>query len=151
MIAMLLSWLARPRALGLIGLAGLVAALGVQSARLAHCKADLAAARAAQVDPATRQTWRAERQADVVVLRADQANLAALTSALDAQNRAVADLRAQGAADTARADAALARAHAGASAVSEAAARILAIRPDGAPCQGADQLILNSLSKAAAP
>lgn len=151
MLAILLSWLSRPRALGLIGLAGLVAVLGVQSERLAHCKADLAAARLALVDPATRQTWRAERLADIAALRTDRANMAALTAALDDQNRAVAGLRAQGAADTARADAALAKAHVGADVLAKAAARLLAARPDGPPCQGADQLILDSLTKEAAP
>jgi hypothetical protein len=113
------------------GLCLIAAVAGLQTARLAHAKADLATARAALVDPATRKAWRAEAVADA--------------AALDAEDQAVAALKAAGRADTQRAAAAVAAAQGRLDAASAAAAKLLATPPGADGCASADALILESL------
>ncbi len=57
-------------------LAALLAFGAVQTARLHHAKADLASARAALIDPATKKTWQSEAEARGRELTACQGNFA---------------------------------------------------------------------------
>ena len=128
-----------PKAWGAIGVAlvlGIAAsAVGIQTARLHHAKADLAAARAAQLDPATHRRWQAEATAAVRNLGTCQANTDTLSAALSRQEASQEAIAAAGARTLAAAVAA-SRAHdtATAAAIKEAA-RILAPAPTDGDCQ----------------
>ena len=121
-----------------VGFCLLAVFAGVQSARLSHAKADLSAARAALIDPATKKTWRAEAAADAT-------SLAVAEAALDTQGAAVATLKAAGQASTSRAAAAAQAAQVGARAADDQAAKVLAAPPGADGCKSADALILSSL------
>lgn len=127
-------------AAGVVGLA-LLAAIGVQSARLDHAKRDLGEARAALVDPATGIAWRelaASRGRDLaecVLARA------VLTGAITRQNAAVAALKAEGERRAAESRAALSAARGEASRARREAAAILGRQPPADRCQGALDLI----------
>lgn len=80
-------------------LASLVALVAVQTARVGRLKNDVAAEQAAQINPATKQTWKAEAERDARALLVCQGNVATLDVAISRQNAAVA---AKAAADQAR-------------------------------------------------
>ena len=116
---------------------------GLQSMRLEHAKAELAAARAALIDPATGKSWRARSVAAVADLNVCQRDLAALRVAVDAQNAAVTTA----AADSARRITLAAKAADDARAVAESARRhsafLMAERPAGATtCERAEAVRL---------
>ena len=67
----------------------------VQTARLDHAKKDLATARAALVNPATRHTWRADYLIAAPALATCNVSLTATKGALDRQNLAVDALKAE--------------------------------------------------------
>ena len=69
-----------------IGLAALIAFAGLQTARLGHAKHDLAAARAALVNPKTHKTWQSEAKAATANLETCRANTATLAGQIAAQN-----------------------------------------------------------------
>jgi hypothetical protein len=145
LLAFILKPLADPRLLAGLGFAALLAFAGVQTARLGHAKADLAAARAALVDPATHASWRAEALADAQNLATARQNVAAVSAALDSQQAAVKALEARSAADTAAADQGARAADARAAAAAADAARVMARAAGPDPCKAADDLILGSL------
>ena len=145
MAGLLLNLVGSGRAWIALGAAALVGLAGLQSARLAHAKADLAAARAAQLDPATRQSWRVEAQAAAADLGACKAALGRLDSALTDQSTALDVLKQEDAAASAAAQAALAHAQGQAKTAADRAASILSARPSASACADADALILKSL------
>jgi hypothetical protein len=147
MPAFLLSLLGSRQAWGAAGLGLLLAFAGVQTARLAHAKSDLTAAREAAVDPATRRSWQAEAKAAATALATCQTNLGQLDGALAGQSSAVAALKDQGAAATAAAQAALTRAQDQARAAATRAAAVLSASPSAPGCSDADALILKSLDQ----
>lgn len=79
-----------------VGLAILVALLGVQSFRLSHAKGDLKTARAALVDPDTKRKWQDEAKDRLRDLTTCRDNTTKLQAALAAQNAAVGRLKAEG-------------------------------------------------------
>lgn len=116
--------------------------LGLQSARLHHAKHDLAAARAALVDPVTHRRWSQEAQEAQRDLGTCRASVTDLRGSLDAQNRRVDALKADG---DARAQAATDAAQAARSA--RAVAESYRRRAEGAQatgdhaCPAVDQII----------
>ena len=140
MLAFLLPLLSNLKVWGALGLAALLGLIAVQTARLNHAKADLGAAQAALLDPATRQTWQAE---DI----AAQASLVSLRAAIDAQNQAVTALRADGAAQTAAAQQAVTAQVAALKAAQAKAAQLLAAQPGADGCSAARALILKAVGK----
>ncbi|QUD88063.1 hypothetical protein [Phenylobacterium montanum] len=145
MPAFLLSLLGSRQAWGALGLALLLATVGVQTARLAHAKSDLAAARAAALDPATHRAWQAEAKAAAAALGTCQAGLARLSSAVEDQNAALSAQKDQDAAATAAAQAALGRAQQAVKAAGVRAAAVLSAPASVTGCSDADALILKSL------
>lgn len=137
MPALLMKLLGSPRLLGAVGVAVLLSLVALQTARLHHAKADLAAARLAQLDPATHRPWQAEAKAAGTDLAACQAGLAE-------QSAAVAALQAAGEQASAEAQAALAKAQGQARDAGVRAAAILQAKPATGAC--ADALILKSLA-----
>lgn len=148
MPTILLSLLANRQVWGWLGLAGLLALAGVQTARVSHAKADLAVARAAALDPATHRAWRDEAQAAAAGLASCQANQDRLDEALTTQSAAVSRLGAQGQAATAAAQAAADQAKTALAQAAARAAALLAAQPKSHTCSGddADALILKSLA-----
>ena len=73
----------------------LITFASVQTARLDHAKKDLAAARAALVNPSTGHTWQKDYQIAAPALATCNVNLANVTGALDRQNLAVDALKAE--------------------------------------------------------
>jgi hypothetical protein len=146
MPAFLLTLLGSRQAWGAIGLAALLGLAGLQTARLHHAKADLASARLALTDPATHRAWQAEAKAATADLGACQTSLGRLNGALANQSTALSALQARDAADTAAAQAALARAEVGTKAADGRAAAILSATSPAPTCADADALILRSLA-----
>ncbi len=137
--------LTNPKVWAGLGLAAVLAALGVQTWRIGHCKADLAKAQAALIDPATRQAWQAEALADARSLADDRASLADLQAAIGRQNAAVTALQAAGAADTAKAQQVLSADQKNALAAQAQAAAIMATKPGPEGCAAARALILQDV------
>jgi hypothetical protein len=73
----------------------LITFASVQTMRLDHAKKDLAAARAALVNPSTGHTWQKDYQIAAPALATCNVNLANTTGALDRQNLAVDALKAE--------------------------------------------------------
>lgn len=130
-----------------MGLALVLALAGVQTARLAHAKSDLASAREAAVDPTTHRSWQVEAKAAATALATCQANLGQLDGALADQSSAVTALKDQGAAATAAAQAALARVQDQAKSAATRAAAVLSASTSAPGCSDADALILRSLDQ----
>lgn len=131
-----------------LGIGLLIAAVGIQTARLDHAKHDLGNARAALVNPATGHRWEADFLTADRALKSCNVNLATVTGALDRQNAAVDALKAEGerrAADTA---AALERQRAATADALRRAGRIAAPIPPGPACDRVDEVdrrVLESL------
>lgn len=79
-----------------IGLAAVIAFAGLQSWRVGNLKSDLSDARAALVNPATGEKWKAEAERDAAALKTCRANVVSLDGALTLQNEAVAAVKARG-------------------------------------------------------
>lgn len=129
-------------------LAGLVAFAAVQTARVGRLKPQLAAARAEQINPATRKPWKAEALAAARDLNTCRANTGRLEGAVERQNAAMAAARAEG--DRMAAAAAKA-AHdlRGARAVAESRARAtLSATVDAATCEAREAQMLEMLEGA---
>ena len=146
MPSFLLTLLANRQVWGAVGLAALLGLLGLQTARLSHAKTDLSAARAAQIDPATRRSWQAEATAAAANLATCHAGLSQLDASLADQSAAVTALRTEGDTASAAAQQAALQAQAEAKAVTARAASLLAAKPAAPGCSGADALILGSLN-----
>jgi hypothetical protein len=148
MPTILLSLLAHRQVWGWLGLVGLLALAGAQTARLSHAKADLTVARAAALDPATHRAWRDEAQSAAAALATCQANQDRLDAALTTQSAAVRQWTAQGQAATAAARAAADQAKTALAQAAVRAAALLAAQPKSPTCSGddADGLILKSLA-----
>lgn len=115
----------------LVGLAVLLLALAVQSARLSSAKGDLADARAALTNPLTKKTWQSEALRDARNLRTCRDNNTVLQGSLDRQSTAMERLEQAGrtlAADNARL---ATTARKSAAVAASAQARILARPPAG--------------------
>lgn len=119
----------------------------VQSLRLKHAKADLATARAALIDPATRKTWRSEAEARARDLTTCHGNVETLTASLGRQEAAVAALKAQSAAWVAKSRKAAQDARAVAESYRQAGREILAAKPGADACLSADALILKEATR----
>ena len=145
MAGLLLNLFSPQRAWGALGAAALVGLAGVQTARLAHAKSDLAAARTAQIDPSTRRPWQAEAKAAAADLASCQAGLGRLDGALASQSAALTALKSEEAAASAAAQQALVRAQGQAKSAAGRAAAILSARPSSPACADTDALILRSL------
>lgn len=124
-----------------LGIGLLIAAVGIQTARLDHAKHDLGNARAALVNPATGHRWEADFLTADRALKSCNVNLATVTGALDRQNAAVAALKAEGERRAAESRAALSAARGEASRARREAAAILGRQPPADRCQGALDLI----------
>ncbi|HWA60476.1 MAG TPA: hypothetical protein VG939_03840, partial [Caulobacteraceae bacterium] len=142
---LLLVKLLSPRAWAVAGVALVLAFAGLQSARLAHAKAD-------QRDPRTHGLWRDEariaREAaarSAAALAQAQAESSDLKTALAEQNADVARTAEAGRRASAAADAALAMQRRAAESAEASARQVLASRPQGEPCAAADRIILGSL------
>src|ERR1700740_834234 len=125
MAGLLLNLFSPQRAWIALGAAALVGLAGVQTARLAHAKSDLEAARNAQIDPATRRPWQAETKAAGADLASCQVGLGPLDGALASQSAALDALKSEGAAASAAAQQALDRAQVQAKSAAGRAATIL--------------------------
>lgn len=88
----------------LIGVGLLALLLAVQTGRLSHVTKQRNEARAAQIDPATKRSWKIEAQERGRDLGTCLANTGTLTAALDRQSAAVAAAGAEGQARTAEAE-----------------------------------------------
>ncbi len=128
-----------------LGAGALVGLGGVQTARLAHAKGDLSAARTAQIDPATGRPWQAEARGAAADLAACQVGLGRLDGALVSQSAALNALKGEEAAAGAAAQQALVRAQGQAKIAAGRAATILSARPSSPACADTDALILRSL------
>lgn len=141
---MIVSILTRALAYGVahwraVGLALLIAFAGLQTARLGHAKHDLAAARAAQINPATHKSWKAEAQRDAADLKTCRANGDTLQGIIDRQTAAATELQAFSDKKLALASKAAADARAVAASAREASAALSARELLGAtPCARAD-------------
>ena len=121
----------------LIGLAVLVVAIGAQTARLHHAKADLKSARAALIDPATHKTWQSEALAASRDLGVCRGNVKTLDDARQAASDSVERLK-QEAVSASKANHARQTAAQAASRDDAAqAARIMATRASGDLCASA--------------
>jgi hypothetical protein len=128
-----------------VAIVGALAFAGVQTMRLDHAKAD-------QIDPATHKPWKGEEQRDgplLAIANADlitcRSNEGVLSGSLDAQNAAVARLKAAGDARIASASAGVAKAQGLSVAADQKAVAILNHKAAGDACASADALILGSL------
>lgn len=124
-----------------LALAGVVAALGLQTARLAHAKADLAEAQAALKDPATGKTWQSEAVARGRDLATCRGNVTALNGAIEGQNASIDALKREADASSARATAKIRAAQADSAKARRDVAAIMAKRPGGDLCASALALI----------
>lgn len=115
----------------LIGLALLLGALAIQSARLANTKGDLRDARAALVNPLTMKTWQSEALRDARDLATCKANTDSLRAAVDRQNAAVTAAAAEGQARTAAAQKAVQQARTATQRAEAKAQAILSRQPVG--------------------
>jgi hypothetical protein len=122
-------------------IAGLLAFGGVQSARLAHAKADLTSARTALKNPATGKTWQSEAVAAERDLGTCRGNLQNLQTSLNDQSASLTALAAAGQARTARADKALSVASGAVQAASKAAGAVMAAKAGDDRCASALTLI----------
>lgn len=79
----------------LIGIALLMAALAIQSARVSNLKGHLRDARAALINPVTKKPWQFEAMRDARDLQTCRGSVQALEASRQAQNAAVAALEAE--------------------------------------------------------
>lgn len=114
----------------LIGLGLILALLAIQTVRINNAKSDLAQAKAALINPATRKPWRDEAIRDARDLATCRENVGALDRSLTAQNEAVAAQAAESAQRVAEAEKGLQQALKG-RAKAEAQARDLLRPPVG--------------------
>jgi hypothetical protein len=139
-------------ALAAAGAASLVIAFaGVQSLRASHLKRELAHARAALIDPATRVSWRKEAVVAGRALAACHAQGDKLGEALARQNAAVTAVSQAGARRSAQAASALTAARRSGEGQRRRAQAILRAREGAAGCADADALILKSAGAGDAP
>ncbi len=141
MPAFLIPFLTNPKVWAGLGLALLLAFAGVQTVRLDHAKSDLAAARAAQIDPATKRSWQAEELADAQNLATARANFDQANASLATEQASVAALKAADAADSAKASAAVQQARAATATLSKREAELAALKPAGDACAQADTIL----------
>ncbi len=141
----LLSLLANRQVWTGLGLAALLGFAGLQTARLAHAKTDLSAARTALIDPATRLSWQAKAVAAAAALETCHASLGQLNTSLADQAAAVAAMKSDGDAASATARRAVQKAQDQAKDDDARAGALLAARPGAPSCSAADALILGSL------
>lgn len=119
----------------LLVVAGLAAALTLQTWRVDRLKGELVDARAAQRNPVTGASWRSEAERDGRALGVCRGNVGRLEADIAARNVEIERWRADGAALTARA-AAEAKAKMAARAVAESASRAaMETRVDAATCE----------------
>jgi hypothetical protein len=144
MPAMLAALLASPKTWVVLATGLILTFAGVQSLRLAHAKSDLAGARAALIDPATRKTWRAEASASAGDLARCRSALSDAGGALTAQAAGVATLKAESDRRAAAAAGALRATQAALHAAQARAAALMSARPGADACQSADALILGN-------
>ncbi|MDP1738927.1 MAG: hypothetical protein Q8L23_15980 [Caulobacter sp.] len=132
----------------LLALVGVLAFAGVQTHRVGRLKADVAAERAAQINPATKKAWKVEAQRDARDLTTCRGNTTRLEGSLAAQTAAVRTAEAEGdrmAAAAARA----ARDARAARVVAESRSRaILDTTIDAATCEGRDAQLLDLAAEA---
>jgi hypothetical protein len=139
-------------ALAAVGAASLVITFaGVQSLRASHLKRELAHARAALIDPATRISWRKEAVVAGRALAGCQADSDKLGEALARQNAAVTAISRAGARRSAQAASALAASKRAGEGQQRRAQAILRAREGAAGCADADALILESAGAGGAP
>lgn len=136
-----LSLLTNPKVIAGIVLSVLLGAIGVQSARLHHAKADLATARAAQIDPVTHRTWQSEEQLDLINLGTCAANLDQAQATVNTQGASISALKAASDAASAKASVAVQQAQAATASLSRHEAQIAAIKPTGDACAQADAIL----------
>lgn len=124
---------------------GLVIAVGVQSGRLNHAKAD-------QHDPTSHRLWRDEakdlaRQRDALQSQAaaDAVSISNLKASVSQQNQAITELARAGDEQTARANLALRSAKAQTQAAKARVSEILAAKAGADQCKSADEIILGSV------
>lgn len=126
----------------LIAIAMLTAGLMIQAGTLDRVTRQRDQARAAQINPATGKTWRAEAERDGAALGICHGNVDVLTAAVGTQNTAIAAARDQGARMAAAAEQA-ARGMRGARAVAESRARdLMTATVDGATCEARERQLL---------
>jgi hypothetical protein len=143
-------WLANlltsPKFWGALAVGLLLMALGVQSARLDHAKADLAAARAAQIDPETKAKWQDEYHAAAQDRDTAQASQRNAEHALGDEQASVAALQAASAQSSAKAAAALQQARVATAALSEREKAMAALTAPGDVCSQADEVLKQGAS-----
>ena len=146
MLAFFLRLAARPGVLLFCVALAMVGALAVQTSRVSRLRAQLQAARAAQIDPKTQRPWRVEAQEAGSALEACSVLRDGLAQSLRRQNGALMQIRTEAATATARASAAAAAARGDAATARHRAAQALAAERGVDACRSADALILRSVN-----
>ena len=119
----------------------LVLALGAQTFRLHHAKADLTTARAALVNPVTHKTWQSEALRDARDLTTCHANVTTLKAATETQNASIDALKREADAISTAATAQIRAAQADSVKARRDVAAIMAKRPGGDLCASALELM----------
>ncbi|MDR3513880.1 MAG: hypothetical protein P4L73_19755 [Caulobacteraceae bacterium] len=141
----LLSALLDPKVWVGLAFAAVLAFGGVQTGRLNHAKGDLASARAALIDPATKKTWRDEAVKAADDLASCHISLSSANAALGHADAATAALKAESDRRTADAASRLAAADKAALAGQRRITAVLAAKAGADACKSADALILGSV------
>lgn len=121
-------------------LAASIVTAGVQTKRVGRLKEDVAAEKAAQINPVTRKLWKVEAQRDAAALSTCRENVRKLDASLATQNAAVDRLKADGDARAAEARQAAQDARS-ARAAADRAARELAGFKSAATCEAREAAI----------